>query len=272
MLRNCLPFNNVVATGMATMDLSSLLGNTIERIMLKLGGTTFTKAMITGVRVKANGKVIFDDTGSRIDSRMQYRGITANAAYLTIDFSEIRSKTIQGQSLGSLDTTMGIRSLTMEVDISGATAPSLSAAAIISGPQVDVNGNSMVQRGLIGKVLNYTQYFGAAGKFPFALPYGKTGGSLIKRLHLFGSTVTDAEVKKNGLTVFEAADAMNDFIQTEFLRTPQANIFTIDFVPDGNMSNVLNAADAQTMEYYATVSGAGNVVVVTELLDPLGNN
>lgn len=267
MFRKCLPFSNVVATGMATVDLRSLLGNTIDRIVIKLGGTTFTKAMITGLRVKANGKVIFDDTGSRIDSRMQYRGITANAAYLTVDFSEIRSKTIMGQRLGCLDTTLGISSLNMEVDISGATAPTLEAWADISDPQIGENS-----RALIGKVLNFTHNFGAAGKFPLNIPYGKQGGSLIKRLHLFGATVTDAEVKKNGLTVFEAPDAVNDFVQTEFQRTPQASIFHIDFIKDGNLSNVLNAADAQTMEYYATVSGAGNVVVVAELLDPLGNN
>lgn len=272
MFRKCLPFSNVVATGMATLDLRSLLGNTIDRITLKLGGTTFTKAMITGVRIKANGKTVFDDTGSRIDSRMQYRGIAASASYLTIDLSEIRSKTIKGQKLGSIDTTLGISSLNMEVDIAGATAPTLDAWADLSAPQVDDAGQSLIERGLIGKVLNFTHYFGAAGKFPMNIPYGKQGGSLIKRLHLFGATVTDAEVKKNGLTVFEAPAAVNGFIQGEFQRVPQANVFTIDFVPDGNMSNVLNAANAQSMEYYATVSGAGNVVVAAELLDPLGNN
>ncbi len=266
MFRKCMPFSNVVATGMATADLRSLLGNTVNRIVLKLGGTTFTKAMITGLRVKANGKSIFDDTGSRTDSRMMYRGITANAAYLTVDFSEIRARTIQGQLLGSIDTTIGINSLTMEVDISGATAPTLEAWADIGPPQMGI------ERSLIGKVLSFTHNFGAAGKFPMNIPYGRQGGSLIKRLHLSGSTVTDAEVKKNGVTIFESPNAVNNFVETEFLRTPQANYFHIDFVQDGNMSNVLNAADAQTMEYYATVSGAGNVIVVAELLDPLGNN
>lgn len=267
MFRKCISFTNVVANGMATCDLRNLLGNTIDRIVLKLGGTTFTKAMMTGIRIKVNGKVIFDDTGSRIDDRMEYRGIASNPAFLTLDFSEIRSKTIQGQRLGSIDTTLGISSLNLEVDISGATAPTLEAWAELSEPQVGA-----VERALIGKVLSFTHYFGATGKFPMNIPYGKQGGSLIKRLHLFGSTVTEAEVKKNGLTIFEAPDAVNDFVQGEYNRVPQANVFTIDFVADGNMSNVLNAANAQTMEYYATVSGAGNVVVVAELLDPLGNN
>ncbi len=267
MFRKTLPFSNVVATGMATCDLRSLMGNTINRIVLQLGGTTFTKAMITGIRLKANGKVVFDDTGSRVDSRMQYRGITANAGFLTIDFSEIRAKSIQGQALGSIDTTFGLGALNLEVDISGATAPTLAAYADIDLPQI-----GQVERGLIGKVMNFTFYFGAAGKFPVNIPYGRQGGSLIKRIHLFGATVTDIEVKKNGLTIMEGPLAVFQFCQNEFQRVPQANVFTLDFVDDGNMSNVVNAADAQTMEYYATVNGAGNVIVVAELLDPLGNN
>lgn len=267
MFRKTLPFNNVSATGMATLDLRSVLGNTIDRIILSLSGTAFTKSMITGIRLKANGKTIWDDTGARCDSRMKYRGIQDAAGYLSLDFSEIRSKTIMGQKLGSIDTTFGITSLNLEVDISGATSPALEAWVDLSEPQIGA-----AERGLIGKVLSFNHYLGAAGKFPLNIPYGRSGGSLIKRLHLFGSTVTEAEVKKNGLTVFEATDAVNDFVQAEFQRAPQSNIFTIDFIVDGNMSRTLNAADAQTMEYYATVSGAGNVIVVAELLDPLGNN
>lgn len=266
-IRKLLPFNNVVAAGMATVDLRNLLGNTLERLTLKLGGTAFTKAMITGVRLKANGKTIWDDTGTRNDARMQYRGIAAAAAYMTIDFSEIKSKTIIGQMLGAIDTSFGISSLVMELDIAGATAPTLSGFAELSEAQ-----QGQVERGLIGKVLNFAHYFGAAGKFPMNIPYGRQGGSLIKRLHLFGATVTDVEIRKNGVTEYEGALADIGFNIAEYGRVQQAGVFHVDFVVDGNMSNVLNAANAQTMEYYATVSGAGNVVVVAEILDPLSNN
>jgi len=259
------PFLNVVATGMATIDLSSIFGYTLQRIVLQLGGT-FTKAMITGARIKANSKTIFDDTGSRTDSRMQYRGIAANAAFLTLDFTEIRSKTIVGQMLGAVDTTAGITSLIGEIDIAGATSPTLTGWAEVTGPQTGP------ERFLIGKVLNVTQNFAAAGEFPFNLPYGRLAGTLIKRIHYFGSTVTGARVKKNGIEVHNSVDAVNDFIQGEYQRTPQTNVYTVDFISDGNQSNVLNAADAQSMEYYITVSGAGNVTAVAELLDPLANN
>jgi hypothetical protein len=90
LLRLGLPFSNVVATGVATASVTP--GRTIHRIILKLGGTSLTKAMLTLIKVKANGKVVFEGTGSQIDKLMTYRGITANAAYLTLDFSEIRGR------------------------------------------------------------------------------------------------------------------------------------------------------------------------------------
>ena len=189
-------------------------------------------------------------------------------------FRSTVAKTIQGQRLGSIDTTLGpLKQLSMEVDIAGATSPTLEAWAMVSKPNTNPQtAMEAFERALIGKVLNFNHYFGAAGKFPLAIPYGLQGGSLIRRIHLFSSTVTDVEVRKDGATVFEAPAAVAQFIQEEFERVPQTNVVTIDFVVDGNMSNVLNAANARTMEYYATVSGAGNVTVVAELLDPLANN
>lgn len=272
MMKKLLPFANVTASGLATLDMRNLLGFTVHRLILQLGGTALTKAMFTDITLKANSKIIFNDTGSRIDTRQQYRGISASANYLVIDFDEIRSKTIVGQELGAIDTTFGISQLTGEFTIAGATAPTLSGWAEVSAPQVLSNGASQPERGLIAKVLNYNHYFGAAGKFPLDIPYGKAGGSLIKRLHLFGGTVTDVEIKKNGLTIEETSDAVNRYNLAEFLRVPQANVYAVDFVKDGNQSDVLNTANANTMEYYVTVSGAGNVTVVAELLDPLANN
>lgn len=262
------PFSNVAASSKATAKFNNLLGYTIDRIILTLGGT-FTKAQMTGIKLLANGKPIFEDAGSRVDSRMQYRGIAAAATQLTLDFSEIRSKTIIGQGVGGIDTvSSGIRDLACEIDIGGATNPTLAALAQVSAaPQADRS-----YAGLISKVLSFTQNFAAAGEFPVEIPYGRQAGALIKRVFFFGSTVTAARVKKNGIEVFNRSDALNDFIQGEYQRVPQSNIYCIDFIEDGNLSKAHNAANAQTHEWYLTVSGAGNVTIVAELLDPLGNN
>lgn len=266
-IKKLLPFTNVVASGLATVDLRNLFGYAIDRLHLQLGGTALTKAMLTVVQLKANGKIIFDDTGSRIDSRMQYRGETANAAFLTLDFSEIFSKTIVGQKLGAIDTLAGIQSLTGEITIAGATAPTLTGYAEVSSP------SDAAEKFIIAKVLNFNHSFSAAGRFPLNIPYGKQGGSLIKRLFLFGTTIVDVEVKKNGITVFEQIPvAVNSYLQTDYRKVPQANVYAVDFIADNNQSGVFNAANAQNVEYYVNVSGAGNVAVVAEMLDPLTNN
>lgn len=267
MYKKLLPFSNVAASNTATLSLLNCLGWSIDRIILQLGGT-FTKGMINGLRIKANAKTIFDDIGSRIDARMQYRGIAASASYLVVDFSEIRAKTIVGQKLGILDTTYGIKQLTMEVDIGGATSPTLSGYADLSEPQI----GSDVQP-LIAKVLNVTQSFAAAGKFPFEIGWGRKTPAILKRLHFFGSTVTSVEVKVNGISIFEdVPDALNDFVQGEYLHTPQSNVYTVDFIDDNNQSNALPLNPSIPYEVYVTVSGAGNVSCVGELLDPLDNN
>src|SRR3990170_1402503 len=104
-LKKLTPFDNVVATGVATLDvLTNIGGKVLNRIILTLGGGALTKAMLTAIQLRASdadkgGKLIFDSTGARTDSRMQYRGIAANAAFLTLDFNEIRSKSVKGQKL-----------------------------------------------------------------------------------------------------------------------------------------------------------------------------
>jgi hypothetical protein len=278
----CLPAQNVVANGKATINFANLLGYTVEYILLELGGTALTKAMLTDIDIKANAKTIIKDTGANMDSRMQYRGETANAAYLVIAFDESRARcevrgrskdgalnVVDGEKIGALDTTFGIQQFTGEITIAGATAPTLNAYAELSAaPAADDRF-----RGLIGKALNFTVSPAAAGTFPFDVPYGRQKGAIVKRIFLIGSTVTGYEVKKNGITIMRSNSvALNNYTQTREGRAPQSNIQVIDFIKDGNQTAALNAFDANTMEYYMTVSGAGNVTVLVELYDLLNNN
>ena len=285
MLLKLTPFLNVVANQTATLDLLALTaGRVIDRVVLMLGGT-FTKAQMNDIRVKANGKIIWQDSGDRNDKRMQYRGQTAAATYMAIDFSEIRAKDLLDQKLGCIDTTTssGISTLTIEVDIGAATSPTLAAWAECSwqSTQVETQGNSQYGgKDLIGKVLNFPHQVNAtAAKYPITIPYGRQGGSLIKRIHLVppaaGITINGFEVRKNGVTIFDSTIGVNNFINPEYQRVPQSGWLHADFINDGNLyGNILNAAEAQTMEYYAdvTVTTPGTVQVVVEMLDILANN
>jgi hypothetical protein len=270
---DCPPFANVVTSGLATVDLQNLLGRTVDRIILELGGAGNTKANHSLITVTANETDFLVDTGARIDSRMQYRGIAAIATQLTIDFSEIRARTIAGQGVGSLDTvTSQVRKLTMAIQLgAAAAAPTLSAYAMLSdAPQLNPwDGKLARYAGMVSRVKARTFNPGGAGEFAFPFEFPRQPGVYIKRIFLFGATVTAARAVKNDATVWKATAARNNFIQGEFTRVPQANVFCIDFVIDGNMSNMLPMENAKSLETYLTASGAGNIDIVTEWIAPI---
>jgi Viral coat protein P2 N-terminal domain len=70
------PFTNVVGTGTATVNLP--VGMSYNKIILALGGTTFTKSMITGIRVKLNGKIIVVRKARSPRRSLHLRRVAAN--------------------------------------------------------------------------------------------------------------------------------------------------------------------------------------------------
>ena len=268
MVVRCLPFNNVAANQTATLDLNNLLGYTVERIILILGGT-FTKAQMTSIRLLANGKVIWDTTGTRTDTRMQYRGIGAVATALTLDFSEIRSKTQLGQNIGAIDTTVGIQNLRLEIAIGAATGPTLIAFAEVAPPQT--RPEDQPTRALIARIHEATFTVGAAGQFALPVPHFNVaeGGSLFKRINFFSANMTGLLIRKNGVTVHETTKAFNDFNQPEYRRVAQASLYVADFILADNQSEILSTRDAQTVECLGTFSAGETIGICSEVLEPL---
>jgi len=269
-----LPATNVVASGVAQIDLRNLFGYGVERITLQLGGGAFTKSMISGIQLKANGKVIIDSDGAKMDARMQWRGITANAAFLTIDFLELKMKTKAGVCAGVLDTTIGIKDLRLEVTITGATTPTLIGFAEVCPPMVDPGMANV--RPLIARVHRVTQTIGAAGTFPLQVPHldPLSGGSLFKRLCFFSANMTAIRVERNGIRETEWANiASLNFNATEYLRVAQAGLVVADFILDGfqedRMLDSRQGANVTIAAVYATFSAGETITVEAETLEPL---
>ena len=256
------PFSNVVGNGTATVNLP--VGMSYNEIILALGGTTFTKAMLTGIRVKVNGKIIYNQIGSRLDSMNQYRGLTASAGFLTIDFTEPKAKTMVEQYLGNINTASGVSSVTVEVDIAGATAPTLDSWAELGPP---------AKLGVLAKQIPFSQSFSSSGKLPMKLIDITNRGALIKRVHFaHGGNLSAMEVKKNGIVIWDnVPTAACSFWQGEYGKAAQANIYTYDPCADNNYANAVKTADATSMEFNPTFSAADSVTAVMEVLDILSN-
>jgi len=256
-----LPFTNVVASGVASVSLP--VGMSYNRIFLQLGGT-FTKAMITDIKVRLNGKVIFQQTGSRLDLINTYRARGVSAAFLCVDFTEPEAKAMAEQYIGNLNTAQGVTSLTMEVTIAGATAPTLDSWSEVGPP---------APLGVIAKQILYTTSVSGSGKFPMKLIDVANRGAIIKRVHFaHGGQVSALEVKKNGIVIHDnVTTAVNTFYQLDYKKVAQTNLYTYDPCLDNNYTNAIKTQDMVSLEFNLTFGGADTVVATLEVLDLLGN-
>lgn len=264
-----LPFSNVVANGTATNQITP--GRTVENFRMKLGGT-FTKAMIPSVKVKANGKVIIEGSGAQLDALNAYRGETTAAGFLDIQFADYALNNELDRMVGAFDTSMGISNITTEVLIAGATAPVLTPILIESAQQKTRTGEAAPFAPLISKVLKYPFNVATGGRLNVNVPFGPQSGAIIKRFHVFhNGTMTGATVKEDGLVIHESIAAENIFDQQKAKRVPQTNVYTIDFVLDGDIRKALDTRNAKSLEWLLEFSAASSGDVIVEYLDPLGN-
>jgi hypothetical protein len=265
-----LPFSNVTPNGIATNQITS--GRTLENLRLKLSGTALTKAMVTLLKVKANGKVILEGSGIEIDKLNAYRGEATNASFLDIQFADYQMLTEMDRMVGAFDTSLGIQNITTEVTIVGATAPILTPILVESAVQKSTSGAAAPFAGLLAKILRYPYAMSTGGKLPVTVPFGPQNGAIIKRLHVFhGGNMTGATVKQDGLVIHESVKDENEFDQVKMGRVPQAGVYTIDFCTDGNIRKALDTRDARSLEWLFDFSAADSGNVIVEYLDPLGN-
>lgn len=263
-------YQNVVANGTATANITP--GRTIENIQLKLGGTSLTKAMLSEIKVKANGKVIIEGSGTQLNALNAYRGQSIDAAYLDLSFAERAAEQSESDRIFGAFDTSGVGTITSEVTIAGATAPTLRHIVHESALQRNANGVPVGAAAVLSKVLRYPWNTSSGGKLAIAVPFGPSIGAIIKRMHIFhGGNMTGAEVKQDGLVVHESLRADNEYEQKRWGRVPQTNCYTLDFILEGNINRALNTRDAKTLEWYFTFSAADSGVVLVEYLDTLGN-
>jgi len=274
-LRVLNPFNNVVASGIANCDLNPLLGTTLECLNLSLGGT-FTKAMITLIQLKANGKVIWESSGTNADTLENYKNYaTADATKLSINFMEPKAKTVNAFQAGSIDLSpdSGITNLRLEVTIAGATSPTLSGIAEVS-PAIDIPSERAI-RFLIQRRHRNTQTIGAAGTFSLQVPHldPSGGGSVFKRIAVYSANMTALKAMREGITEFEVLKAENEWIQKKALKAPQANLVVFDPILDGIQAgrvwDTRPANGVKSAQLYGTFSAGETITIETEELLPL---
>lgn len=258
------PFTNVVAGSTATLQLP--IGMSFNKIILQMGGG-LTKSTITSLKLRLNGKVIFEQTGAKLDLINNYRGLQQSGVsqFLVIDFTEPSAKNMLEEFIGNINTASGVSAFSLEIDIAAAaTNPKIESWSEVGPPAA---------LGVITKQLNFTASFGGAGKYPMRIFDLANRGAIIKRVH-FAHTggVASLEIKKNGVVIYDAVpNAVNEFYQKERGKRPIPNCFTYDPCVDDNFSNAINTQDMVSLDFNLELTKADTVTATIEVLDLLGN-
>jgi hypothetical protein len=270
------PFQNVVATGLAICDLNKLLGSVLEKLTLTLGGTSLTHAMLTLIQLKANGKVIWEGDGTRVNTSNVYNGQTSDATILKIDFMDRKAVTVNARQAGALDLSAGsgITSLRLEVTIAGASAPTLAGFADVSAPSSDVNEAGI--RPLVARRHRLTYVAPAAGTFAVPIPHidPAGGGSAYRRIYFYSAQANAIKVQREGVTEFELTKLQNEAAQKDNGKVPQANLVVFDPCQDGQMAgrvwDTRPAVGVRSAQFYVTFAAGETITIDTEELIGLG--
>lgn len=270
------PFQGVANSGIAICDMNNLLGSVLEKVTLTLGGT-FTKAMITNIELQANGKVIWQTSGTNLEASNKYIVGAAAATVLKLDFMDRKARTVNAWQAGALDLSKesGITTLRLYVTIAGATSPTLAGIADVSPPTNDPSEAGI--RWLITRRHRATYTVGAAGEFALPIPHidPAGGGSNFRRIYFYSANMTAFKTMREGVTEHELTIAQNEAAQLDNGRVDVTadNLVVFDPVQDGQLQgrtwDTRPASGVRSAQFYGTFSGAETITIETEELLPL---
>jgi len=269
-------FPNVPADGVASLVTDKILDRTLYAIVLELGGTAFTKSMITNIRIRLDGKDIINGiTAVELEKISTYEGLTAETNFLVIPFGDNTARTMRGQYLGAIDFSVYRKPLEIEIEIAGATAPTLSARAQTDVPKA-LLGMGFVPaevaqiRSLIRTVI---QPSASVDRKSYALSLGGSPGARLRRAIYLHSNLTKLEYKKGSFTKWDDVTvAQNANYQKQFARVPQSGMYVLDRIADGNQGGAETTIDQNgrpwSQEINISTSGSDTIKAFADVYIP----
>lgn len=270
-------FQPVTAGQVATVKVPRY-ANTLNRVVLRLGGTTFNKGLIQKIEIMIGTQRVYliDSVGALsagtiLDMINKYKGLFDQASNLTIDFCERDFLTIAAREIGGIDMSKLSDDVFINITIaSGAVAPTLYGYMFLTPPQ----GKDIEETQLIQKLVAIPYSYGNGGRQLISFD---PKGALIKRIYTTftgsnGTATTESnlnkfEVRKNTRAIFELMSTDNKFVQQEYRKVPQSGMFVVDLTFDNNLSGALVTADAAALEFAPTFTATDNGIVIFEVLD-----
>ena len=266
-------FPNVAANAPATLVTDELVGKSLHAIVLERGGTAFTNAHIGNVEVRVDGVDIVEGiSGDQLVALNLYDGLPDVTNYTVIYFGDPTARTIRGQHLGNIDFSIYPKPLEIKIDIGAATAPELQAYALTGVPKLDMGiGFNEVEAARMRALLRTViQPSAAIKRKTYGLTLGSRAGVRLRRAAFFHANLTSVELKKSSLMKFDdISNALNNAIAQQYARAPQAGLYVMDSVVDGNQGEAETTVDGDgkpwNMQLALTTSAGDTITAFSDV-------
>lgn len=271
-----IPNSNGVAAGQtATWVLP--IGRRYHALQLIYAGVTL--AQMLSIRIKANGETIMQATGAEWDALNQFDGRAAAAGILLLGFDRFGLYRQDGEEATAIQTGsadgkgVAITVFSLEIDLdAAAAAPVMSVRAIQSD-----NDPRKPGPGLIRRLMRYQRVFGAAGVNELSdLPKGTEGPKFlfVNRVFFKAANITELEIERSNVKIFQRTKALNERMQSDGVRVPQAGYVAYDPSEEGYDFEPLALVGAdgrpfQDLRYHLTMSAGETVTALVEYIGSL---
>jgi len=270
-------FPSVPTTGTATIVTDQFKDRAVHALCFVLGGTTFTKAMMTSIEIAVDGKTVVPViTGTNLQKLNDHEGLPSATAYLWYFFGDPTAQTIRGQHLGDLDLSIYRKPLEIRVGITGATAPTLAMWALTSVPkmQMGIQFNEVEAATLRGLVRTTIQPSAAVTRASYGVNYGSTDGGRIRKVGFFHTNLTSVEVRKNGIDKWDdVPTALAQSAFGQYGRVAVSGLYMLDRVFDGNQGEAETTVDESgrkwNIQTSITASAADTIEAYADMHQPL---
>lgn len=223
------------------------------------------ETIFTSIRIKLNGVTYREFTARELFDINAFHGLSVAAGILNILFAEPWRPDIVGED--ALAWGMGgVQTFTVEVDIDGtAINPTLECYALWSPITTPL--------GLINQWRRHVIQPSAAGETEWLPP--KNGSYYAVHMDMTSVTISRAKVKVDQDVIFDGTKAVVDDAYEDHHYAPQADWFHVAFDKlTGRATESLpmlkpDRSLVADFRIVPTVSGGGNVPVITEVLAPL---
>jgi hypothetical protein len=221
---------------------------------------------VSEIRVNYNGKPSWNIRANELDSINQYQSRAAAdgvTGILTVDFDRYNMRTRAAEEFTSIGTGMAgdptpLTTFTIELDLKAAVTSGTLSARMRQSESRPLS--------FFKKIRRYVNAFGGAGTFEID-DFPK--GDLINAVHFFESAndIDRLRLERDDFVMFDRTKELNARIQSDGVRTPQANLFVFDTAEDGNGTDQFVTKGVNDMRWFLEIDGA---MTVTSLVEYLG--